>query len=133
MLLPYEVDVHCVQYFVNSSLAPVVLFLRRHKSVAHALKVIRDKFFTQSRWDALLGYCEYVVMVRVVLSLPLLPGDKWIPPDLHGFYRWVFDSLESVNEFLEQVVVRRGVFCDSQVGFLASGGFSFSAVRLAQT
>ena len=29
-----EVDVHCAQYFVNSSLAPVVLFRRRLKSVA---------------------------------------------------------------------------------------------------
>ena len=33
-----EVDVHCAQYFVNSSLAPVVLFRRRLKSVADVLK-----------------------------------------------------------------------------------------------
>ena len=38
-----EVDVHCAQYFVNSALAPVVLFRRRLKSVA-----------------ALLGYWEAV-------------------------------------------------------------------------
>ena len=51
-----EVDVHCAQYFVNSSLAPVVLFRRRLRSVADVLKGIRSKGFTQSRWDALLGY-----------------------------------------------------------------------------
>ena len=34
----------------------------------------RGSGFTQSRWNALLGYWDAVVMVRVVLSLPLLPG-----------------------------------------------------------
>ena len=48
---------------------------------------------------------QYVVMVRVVLFSSHLPGDNWIPPDLHGFYRWVFDSLEVLNGFLKQVVV----------------------------
>ena len=51
-----EIDVHCSQYFGNSSLAPVVLFRRRLKSVADVLEGIRNKGFTQSRWDALLGY-----------------------------------------------------------------------------
>ena len=51
-----EVDVHCAQYFVNSSLAPVILFRRRLKSVADVPKSIRSKGFSQSRWDALLGY-----------------------------------------------------------------------------
>ena len=32
-----DVDVHCAQYFVNSSLAPVVLFRGRLKSVADVL------------------------------------------------------------------------------------------------
>ena len=35
------------------------------------------------------------------------PWNNWIPPDLHGFYRWVFDSLEVLNGFLKQVVVSR--------------------------
>ena len=47
-----EVDVHCAQYFVNSSLAPV-LFRRRLESVADVLKGIRSRGFTQPRWDAL--------------------------------------------------------------------------------
>ena len=54
-----EIDVHCAQYFVDSSLAPV-LFRRRLKSVADVLKGSRDKGFTVSRWDALLGYWEAV-------------------------------------------------------------------------
>ena len=44
------------QYLVNSSLAPVVLFRGRLKSVADVLKGIRTEGFTKSRWDALLGY-----------------------------------------------------------------------------
>ena len=42
-----EVGVHCAQYFVNSSFAPL-LFRRRIKSVADVLKGIRSKGFTQS-------------------------------------------------------------------------------------
>ena len=49
-----EVDKHCAQYFVNSSLSLVLLFRRRLKSVADVLKGIRNKGFTQSGWDALL-------------------------------------------------------------------------------
>ena len=55
-----EVDKHCAQHFVNSSLSLVLLFRRRLKSVADVLKGIRNKGFTQPRWDALirlLGCC----------------------------------------------------------------------------
>ena len=55
-----EVNVHCAQYFVNSSLAPVVLFRRRLQSDADVLEGIKNQDFTQSRWDALLGYWEAV-------------------------------------------------------------------------
>ena len=37
----------------------------------------------------------------------LHPWDSGIPPDLHGFYKWVFDCLELLNDFLKQVVVSR--------------------------
>ena len=33
-----DIDVHCAQYFVHSSLSPVLLFRRRLKSVADVLK-----------------------------------------------------------------------------------------------
>ena len=95
-----EVDVHCAQYFVNSSLVPVVLFRRRLKSVADGLKGIRGKGFTQSRWDALLGYWEAVCRHGPCGPISSLgPWDRWILPDLHGFYKWVFDSLEFLNDF----------------------------------
>ena len=82
-----EVDKHCAQFFVNSSLSPVLLFRRRLKSVADVLKGIRSKGFTQSRWDALLGIgVLFVVMVRVVPFLLFIPG-------IIGFLLiWVFIS-----------------------------------------
>ena len=56
-------------------LSLVVLFRRRLKSVVDVLKGIRSEGFTQSRWNLfwVIGRL-YVVMVRVVLSLPLSPG-----------------------------------------------------------
>ena len=35
------------------------------------------------------------------------PWDKWIPPDLHGFYKSVSDDLGLLNNFTKQVVVSR--------------------------
>ena len=104
-----EVDVHCSQYFVNSSLALLVLFRRRLKSGADVLKSSRNEGFTQSRWDALLGYWEAVCCHGPCgLISSLGPWDRWIFFDLHGFYRWVFDSLESLDGVIDQVVVNRG-------------------------
>ena len=83
-----EVDVQSVQYFVNASLAPVLLFRRRLKSVADVLKGIRNNGFPQSRWEALLGYWDAVC--RHGPSGPICslhPWDGWVPPDLRGFYK----------------------------------------------
>ena len=103
-----EVDVHCAQYFVNSSLALVLLFRRRLKSVADVLKGIRNKGIPQSRWDALLRYWGAVCRHGPCGPISSLhPWDNWIPPDLHGFYKWVFDSLKVLNGFFKQVVVSR--------------------------
>ena len=91
-----EVDVHCAQYFVNSSLAPVVLFRRRPKSVADVLLVLGVRVLLSLGGILFWVFGRlYVVMVRVALSLPFIPG------------KWVFDSLELLNGFLEQVVVSR--------------------------
>ena len=39
-----------------------------------------------------------------VLPAPL----AWVgPPDLHVFYKWIFDYLDILNDFTEQVVVSR--------------------------
>ena len=62
-----RVDRNCAQFFVNSSLSPVLLFRRRLKSVASVLKGIRDKGFTQSLggmlWFSIGGL--FVSMVHV--------------------------------------------------------------------
>ena len=103
-----EVDRHCAQFFVNSSLSPVLLFRRRLKSVADVLKGIRSKGFTQSRWDALVRYWVlYVGMVRVVPFLLFISGKIGFLLICMVFYKWVFDSLEVLNGFLRQVVVSR--------------------------
>ena len=76
---------HCAQYFVNSSLAPVVLFRWRLKSVADVLKGFRTNGFTQSRWDALLGYwdavCRHGSCGPISSSVPGIGG---------FFFWWVF-------------------------------------------
>ena len=88
------------------SLAPFLLFRTRLEPVAGILKGIRCKGFTQSRWDALLRYWDAVCRHGPCgLVSSLRPWDNLIPPDLHGFYRWVLDSLEVLNGFLKQVVV----------------------------
>ena len=80
-----EVDVHCAQYFVNSSLSPVLLFRRRLKSVADVLKGTRSKGFTQTRWDALLRHWSAVCRHGPCGPITSLhPWDDWILPDLHG-------------------------------------------------
>ena len=35
------------------------------------------------------------------------PWTHWIPPDLHGFYKWALDTLALLNEFVLKVVRHR--------------------------
>ena len=35
------------------------------------------------------------------------PWSSWIPPDLHGFYKWAMDTLALLNEFVLSVVRHR--------------------------
>ena len=88
-----EVDVRSAQHFVNSSLAPVLLFRWRLKSVADVLKGIRNRGFTQAGWEALLRFLGCSVSswslwsdlllapLGLVGLLPPLPS----PPDMHVF------------------------------------------------
>ena len=71
-----EVDVQSAQYFVSSSLAPVLLFRGRLKSVADVLDGIREMGVLISLGGMLFWVIGrlFVVMVRVVLSLPFIPG-----------------------------------------------------------
>ena len=79
----------------------MLLFRRRLQSVADVLKGIRSKGFAQTQWDALLlrywgAVCRHGPCGP---TTSLHPWDDWIPPDLHGFFKWVFDSLEVLNGF----------------------------------
>ena len=81
-----DVDVHCAQYFVHSSLSPVLLFRRRLKSAADVLKGIKGKGFTQARWDALLRYWGAVCRHGPCGPISSLqPWENWVPPDLQWF------------------------------------------------
>ena len=61
---------------VNSSLAPVLLFRRLLKSVADVLAGIKQHGFTQTRWDALQGYCS--VLCRHGPCGPICSLDPWV-------------------------------------------------------
>ena len=118
-----EVDASSAQYFGNSSLAPVLLIRRRMKSVADVLRGIRQHGFSHCWWDALCGrwnsVCEQPLVDPVRTLEPLI---HWIHPDLHGFYKWVFDALGLLNDFVKQVVVAREE-SGLRVGNLVKGGF----------
>ena len=80
-------------------------------------KVLGVGVLLSNRWDALLGYWDAVCHHGPCGPISSLhPWDNWILPDLHGFYRLFFDSLEVLNGFLEQVVVSRRGYWDSYVG-----------------
>ena len=91
-----EVDKHCAQFFVNFRLSPVLLFRRRFESVADVFKGIRSTGFTQSRWGTSLRYGIGVCMSSWSVWSHFFSSflGKRVPPDVHVFYKWVFDSLE---------------------------------------
>ena len=68
-------------------------------------------------------------MVRVDPFSSLEPWDRWILPDLHGFFRWVFDSLELLNGFLKQVVVSRRDIGIRKWAWWLRGRFRFWTLR----
>ena len=68
------VDASSTQFFVNSSLAPVLLFRGRLKSVADVIRGIRQHGFPQTRWNALHGFgVPFVVRVLVGLCVHWSP------------------------------------------------------------
>ena len=90
------------------------------------LRVFGVKRFTQSRWDALVRYWGVVCRHGPCGPISSLhPWDDWLPPDLHGFYKWVFDSLEVLNGFFRQVVVSRRDEGIQRWKRMAQGGFEF--------
>ena len=93
---------------MNSSLAPVLLFRGRLKSVADVLKEIRNNVFTQSRWEALLSYWDAVCRHGPCDPIcSLHPWDEWDLLTCMALKSGVFDSLDIRNELIRQVVVGR--------------------------
>ena len=90
----------------NSSLSPVLLLRWRLNSVADVLEEIRNNGFTQSWWEALLRFWHAVC--RRGPCGPICSFHPWHGwADLLGFKKWVFDSLDVLNDFTRQVVVSR--------------------------
>ena len=101
-----EMRLMCI--VLGTLLTLLFLLLYSLKSVADVLEGIEDKGFTSSRWNALLGYWEAVCRYGPCGPISSLdPRDRWIPRDFHGFHKLVCDSLELLNDFLQQVVVSR--------------------------
>ena len=116
---------HCAQ-------SPVVLFRRRLMSVSDVLKGIRSKGFYSVSVGCSFGFWEAVCRHGPCGPISSLePWDRWVLADLHGFYKWVFDSLELLNDFLKQVVVsrRKMGFVSGSIGF---GRIKVLGVRLTQ-
>ena len=86
--------------FINSSLSPIVLFRRRLSSVADVLKGIRNHGFSNARWQTLMLWWSAVCRQGPTGPIHTLePWKDWLPPDLHGFYSWVFETLEELSSF----------------------------------
>ena len=82
-----DVDAEGAPFFVNSSLAPVLLCRWRLESVADVLRGIKRHGYTQTRWDALQGYWGAVCRHGPCGPISSLgPWDGWIPSDLRGFF-----------------------------------------------
>ena len=103
-----EFDVTHSGFFINSSLAPVLRFWRRFVSVCNVLKGIKLHGFSETRVVALRHRWRAVVRMGPTGPVTSLkPWTHWIPPDLHGFYKWAMDTLALLNEFVLKVVHHR--------------------------
>ena len=103
-----EFDVTHFGLFLNSSLAPVLRFRRSFVSVCNVLKGIKLHGFSEARVAAL--WCRWRAVVRMGPTGPVTsfdPWTHWIPPDLHGFYKWAMDALALLNAFVLKVVRHR--------------------------
>ena len=103
-----EFDVTHFGFFLNSSLAPVLRFRRSFVSVCNVLRGIRLHGFSDAGVDALWN--RWHAVVRLGPTGPVTsfdPWTHWIPPDLHGFYKWAMETLALLNEFVLKVVRHR--------------------------
>ena len=92
-------------FFVNLSLAPVLRFRRRFVSVSKALSSMG-----LPTPGSLLYGTDGVLFYEDGPTGPITsfePWTHWIPPDLHGFYKWAMDVLALLAEFVLKVVHSR--------------------------
>ena len=76
-------------------------FRHRLKSVNNVLKSIRTHGFSDTRTTAL--WDRWVAVTRLGSVGPVTSFEPWthrIPPDLHGFYKWVMDVCSLLNEVI---------------------------------
>ena len=72
------------------------------------LKGIRKNGFSTVRWQALI--LRWAAVCRQGPTGPVVtldPWRDWLPPDLHGFFAWVFDTLKVLDEFICRVASAR--------------------------
>ena len=92
-----EFDVTHYGFFLNSSSCTCMY-----------LKVLSYMAFSEARVAACWHRWRAVVrMGRTGPVTSLDPWTHWIPPDLHGFYKWAVDTLALLNEFVLKVVRHR--------------------------
>ena len=99
-----EFDVTHSGFFINSSLAPVLRFRRRLKSIYKVLEGTRANGFSDTRMTAL--WDRWSAVTRMGPTGPITsfePWTDWILPDLHGFCKWVLDACSLLNDFVTQV------------------------------
>ena len=92
-----EVDTANCHVCLNASLAPVILFRRRLHSVGAVLKGIRKSGLSIARWQALMLRWAAVCSQGSTGPMKTVdPWRDWLLPDLHGFYKRVFDSIDEL-------------------------------------
>ena len=70
--------------------------------------------YTPARWQALMLCWAAVYRQGPVEPILVLdPWKDWLPPDLHGFYKWAFDSVKEQVCF-SGVCCQEGVWLQSR-------------------
>ena len=87
--------------FINSSLAPVILFVRQlfKRHLEQRFSTARCKLW----WHVGLQCRQGPTAPTSTLE----PWEDELSKDLHGFYKWVFGPIEDLNHFVYRLVVAR--------------------------
>ena len=103
-----EVYVASAQCFVNSSLVPALLFRRWSNPLRMFSRVFVSTASLRTGGMRCIGIGVLSDdRVHAGLCTPWSLGCTGFLPDVHGFYKWVFDALGVLDDFVRQVVVAR--------------------------